>query len=95
MAHVKTNGKMTSSHTTATDAAIVVINAAHAISDVTKISIGIIKPVRGAQRRLKFKPITGGTLAVVGGNGAVQEIYIYTTNVPATQEQISKTFNQI
>ncbi len=92
MAH-QTGTKITSSHSTATSAAHIIVAAAHELDCVSKITLGIIKHIGGGgEKRLKFLPITGGTKAVVRGSGAVQEIFVYTTDVAGTEAHLAHVF---
>ncbi len=87
-------GKITSSHTTMTDATLGVVDRANRLSEVTKIVLGVITPVRGGRRDLKFLTITGGVKAVVRGSGAVQDIYIYTKAPERVTNVLSGGFNK-
>lgn len=90
MPKAKWGGKVNSSHSSVTETAHIIVQAARALNDVTKISLGIIKHVGGGERRLKFSLITGGIKAVVRGSGSVQELFIYTDNPTATQKALSR-----
>ena len=89
---LKWGGKITCSHSTITETAAKVIQAAHTLDEVTKISAGIIKHVGGGEQRLKFLTIVGGIKAVVRGNGAVQEIFIWTKNPAETERTLLASF---
>lgn len=80
--------KITDSHSTLTKPSEKVMEEAAKISSVSKISISIIKQVGGGRRSLKFLPITGGIKAVVRGEGAVQELFIYTDDPVGTEEKL-------
>jgi len=94
MAKLKWGGKITDNHSTATDAAALVIHHVVTFDEVTKISPGIIKHIGGGgERRIKFLPINGGVKAMVRGNGAVQEVFIYTNNPEKTKERLLIVFD--
>lgn len=92
MAKIKWGGKITKSHSTATETSVEVVEAANRLDEVTKISLGILKHVGGGHKSIKFLPITGGTKAIVRGNGAIQEVFIYTNEPVLTQQKLSKGF---
>lgn len=83
---VRWGGKITCSHCTITESAVSVINTANSCDEVSKITVGVIKPASGGRRHLKCLPLQHGVKAVVRGNGAVQEIFIYTKNPPETEK---------
>lgn len=78
---LKIGSKVTASHTTMTEAGEEVTRHAEKLDQVTKISLGAIKRAHGGRRGIKFLPINGGIKAVVRGNGAVQDLFLY-THVP-------------
>jgi len=87
MAKIRGGGKITDSHTTVTEASALVVEVLVKRTEVTKISLGTIRQAgSGGERRLKCLPITGGIKIVVRGNGAVQDLFVYTNNSAATQE---------
>jgi len=71
----KFNGK----HSTVIPTAIPAVEAAKASPHVTKIALGIIKPVRAGVPHLKFTEVSGGLKMQVRGNNAVQIFWVYTT----------------
>jgi hypothetical protein len=87
--------KITDSHSTITDSAIIVVNEAGKYPEVSKISIANITHVGGGRKSLKFLPIIGGIKAVVRGSGSVQEIYIYTSTPEKTEEKLLKNFLKV
>jgi len=92
----KTGRKITTSHTSIIDAAVPVVEAAEKLSEVTKISLGIIKQVgkasRGGQQRLKFLPIVGGWKITIRGSATIQEVYVYTNEPKNTRQALQKGF---
>lgn len=84
--------KTTASHSTLTKPSQEIVDIASKLPAVTKISISIIKPVGGGRRSLKFLPIIGGIKAVVQGNGAVQELFIYTNDPEEVQKKLKEGF---
>jgi hypothetical protein len=57
-------------------------------SEVTKISLGLIKNIGKGQPGLKFHPVTGGWRIVVRGNVSLQEIVIYTSDPERIKSQL-------
>lgn len=92
MPKILSKEKITDSHSTITDTAIVVVNEASKQNSVTKIGIGNITHVGGGRKSLKFLPITGGVKAVIRGSGSVQEIYIYTNTPEETKKKLLENF---
>jgi len=92
MPKVRWSGKLTDTHSTATETAAIVIEALAKLDAVTKISLGAITHIGGGERRLKCLPITGGLKVVVRGSGAVQDLFVYTSDIPATQRQVEGMF---
>jgi hypothetical protein len=86
--------KITRSHTSTTDATAEIIKALKKLKEVSKISIGIIKPTtsKGGKRAIKFLPITGGIVAIIRGSGTVQELYIYTSEIDFVKNYLLKVF---
>lgn len=88
-----TNTKVNKSHSTITKTSASLLKYINKIPEVEKVSIGIITHIRGGRKDLKFLPITGGIKASVRGDGAVQEIYIYTSNPANTEKELLKIFS--
>ena len=68
-------------HSTSIDEAANAIRAAKLCPHVTKVSLGLIKPIsplRGAPPHLKFVEMSGGLKMQVRGQNAVQLIWLYT-----------------
>ena len=86
----KTN-KVNASHSTVIGAAARVVDRAQRMPQVSKISLGIIIPIRGPRKAFKIQTITGGIKAIVQGGGAVQELYIYTSD-PEYVEKVLEEF---
>ncbi|MEI6042037.1 MAG: DUF2103 domain-containing protein [bacterium] len=85
--------KLTRSHTTLTDAAGVIVKHASQMPEVSKISLGIIKPISVGKQRIKFLPITGGVKSIIRGNSSIQEIFIYTKEPKTTIKVLTDYFN--
>ena len=92
MPHPLSSKKLTRSHTTLIDGAIRVVKRAVEMSEVSKVSLGIIKKISIGKPRIKFLPITGGIKAIVRGNAYVQEIFIYTSDDKKTVAILTKFF---
>lgn len=91
---VKLGGKITTSHGTMTETSAEVVSLASKMPLVTKISLGEIRHVPKGRRDIKFLPITGGTKAVIRGNGAIQHIYLYTKDPAKIQAVIEEEFRK-
>lgn len=86
-------GKVNRSHTTIIDAAQIVIKTAESLTEVTKISLGVITAgLPTGIHRIKLIPITGGLRAEVRGSSSKQQLYIYTTNPEETERILSSLF---
>ncbi len=75
--------KLTRTHTTTTETAKEVINTLSKLQCVDKISTGIIKNTKNksGQKSLKVTETASGLKIAVRGNGAVQDLYIYTKSL--------------
>ena len=94
--HVKgllKGAKFNRKHSTVIHEAETVVKAAKECKHVTKIALGIIKPVRPSQPHLKFTPMSGGLKAQIRGINAVQIIWIYTTEPDKTTAEITEKWN--
>ncbi|PKB73087.1 MAG: hypothetical protein BZY75_03630 [SAR202 cluster bacterium Io17-Chloro-G7] len=91
----KSGGKITTNHTSLTDAALSIVEAAEKLPEVDKISLGIIKQVGKSRgpRKLKFLPIVGGWKLTVRGSTSVQQIYIYTAQADKTKSVLEAMFS--
>jgi len=93
MPKVRWGGKITRSHSTASEAACEVVQVAINLPEVSKVSVGYIRNIGGSNRSLKFADIIGGILAKVRGNAAIQEVYIYTNNPEKTKAALLNGFS--
>jgi len=86
--------KLTRSHTTTTEASNKVIIALEKMGGVAKISRGPIKNTRGSsgQKSIKIADVQSGLKISVRGNGAVQDLYIYTNSPDAVKEMLKNIF---
>ncbi|MDQ2932832.1 MAG: hypothetical protein M3Q80_00435 [bacterium] len=84
--------KITDSHGSATETAHEVVEIAAKLDYVHKIGFGLIRHVPKGRRALKYLPITGGIKAVVRGNGAVQDLFIYTKDVDGLMKELEEKF---
>jgi len=84
--------KITDSHSTLTGTAREIIEIVAKYEEVSKIGIGYITHVPGGRKDIKFLKINGGIKAMVRGSGAVQELYIYTSEPEFTKSKISEYF---
>lgn len=87
-----THKKLTRSHTSAIEKVEHVVSVIQKLTQVTKISLGIIKHIGVGKPTVKFHPITGGFKAVIRGNISIQEIFIYTKEIDGVQKIIKSMF---
>ncbi len=92
MAHNFTHKKLTRSHTSLIEAAESVVKRATEMSEVSKISLGVIKSISVGKQRIKFLPMTGGVRAIIRGNASIQEIFIYTMDDDKTIKILTGVF---
>lgn len=86
-------GKVNQSHSTATRAAQILIDAANKLPEVHKIALGVIKPgLSYAPRRVKLTLINGGFRAEVRGSNEVQQVFLYTRDPGKTQSALENIF---
>ena len=95
--HVKghlTGRKITSSHTTITEAAAPVVRVAGAQPGVTKVGLGLIKVIGNGPNSMKVSLEGPGCLLVkVRGRSTIQEIRVYVS--PGTDiDQLTETLTQ-
>ena len=85
MARHLAGGKITRNHTTLIDAAVPVVEFLQKRSEVSKISLGLIKVIGKGPQNIKFHPVTGGWRLVIRGNISLQEVVVYTSNPEETR----------
>ena len=92
----KSGGTITTSHTSLTDAAFSVVEAAAKLPEVNKISLEVIKRVGKSRgpRIIKFLPIVGGWKLTIGGSTSVQENYNYTNRADKIKSLLDTMFSQ-
>jgi hypothetical protein len=86
----KFNGK----HSTVIPDADVAVKAARDCKHVTKISLGVISPVRPSQQHLKFTPVSGGLKMQVRGIHSVQIFWVYTKEPDKVIAEVTEKWNQ-
>lgn len=86
--------KISGSHSTVIQAAVSIVETARSLDDVTKVILGIIKPVRSTAvpKSLKITDVDAGLRLKVRGPNSVQELFVYTSNPRATEEAIRTVF---
>lgn len=84
--------KVTRSHRTLTETSAEVASILDKLEAVSKISLGSIRHVPGGRRDVKFHSMTGGIKVVVRGNGAVHDLYVYTTEPEMVRQQLEEKF---
>ena len=87
--------KFNKRHSTIIDDAIKLIARARSVEQISKIVIGLIKPITKAERRIKFTPVPSGLKMDVRGNTAIQTFYIYTSSPVDVQNQLQETWNKL
>ena len=93
MGHVA-GGKVTRSHTTATEEATVIVRLLQKDPRVSKIVLGAIKAgLPNGQPRLKQIPITGGIRLEIRGIHSKQQLFVYTSQPDEVFGAISGAFN--
>lgn len=75
--------KINQNHSTLTNGAEIVVDAARKHEQVKSVVVSIIEPKRGGRRSLKMRPVPAGLKIKVQGDGAVQTLFVY-TGVPET-----------
>ncbi len=88
----RSGGKIAGSHSTLIDHAVRVVDAAQALSEVSKIVLGEIV-VKKCSQRLKFTEISAGLRLTICGNASLQIVYVYTSNPESTRRALSRVFN--
>lgn len=86
--------KLTKTHTTLTETSREVINALSKLNCVDKISSGIIKNTRSksGQKSVKITETQSGLKIAVRGNGAVQDLYVYTKTPKEVTDALENIF---
>ncbi len=88
----KPKDKITRSHTTSIEAVEPFLEFAKSHPEITKISLGIIKPIKTSQtKRLKTTPEQACLLLNIRGVRAIQTIRFFTPN-PVTLKKIIDSF---
>lgn len=82
--------KVTKSHGTLIDEAVILINGLKQSPLVKKIVIGVITPAPIAARRVKISPVDAGFKVLVRGGGVVQTLFVYAAEKEAVSALIEK-----
>lgn len=71
-----------------------VVETARKLDCVSKVALGIIKPIRGnsTTSSLKLTEIDAGLRVKVRGPNSVQELFIYTANPAQVREVLEKVY---
>lgn len=85
---------MSVSHTTAIQAAVSIVEAARGLKEVSKVVLGVIKPIKGnaVAKSLKITIIDAGLSIKVRGPNCVQQLYVYTSDPKGAEAMIRKVF---
>ena len=78
MSKHRAGGKFTASHTTVTDDAAAVADAAEKIESVTKITLGLINREKCRKSRLVFREVQAGWEVKVCSPQSIQTMIIFT-----------------
>ncbi len=92
MAHDKgllKGNKFNGRHSTVIPSAVPALEAARDSPLVTKIALGVIKPIKPGPERLKFSEVSGGLKMQVRGTNAVQIFWVYTTEPEKVIQEIT------
>ena len=86
--------KVSSSHTSTIDVAEDVVKSASKLDCVSKIVLGVIRPIKGppASKSIKMTPIPAGIRVKVRGPKSVQELFIYTRDRLSAIKAITQAF---
>lgn len=88
----KVNGR---SHSSVIDEARIVIQTAESLSDVSKVVVSIILPKAGSRTpRVDFTSIPAGLQLIVRGNGAAQQLFVYTSSPEAVKQAIKDVWSR-
>lgn len=86
--------KYTSTHTTIIDASASLVDFAHDHMLVTKITLGIIKPIPSSKgnliKRIKCAQEPACLFVKVRGNRAIQELRLFSSNVSQFEKEFKK-----
>lgn len=80
--------KYTANHTTAIDAASVLLDLAEKSPLVEKIVLGIIKTLKNGPQRIKTSHEDACLFAKVRGNRAIQEFRFYTKHIKRFEKEL-------
>lgn len=86
--------KVSRSHSTQTETSKKVIDILEKSGVVKKISRGVIKNTKSktGQKSIKITEIKAGLKLSIRGNGAVQDLYAYTTEKDSIKIKLQKLF---
>lgn len=84
--------KFSPSHTTVIDEATETAKLASRLSEVTKVTLGIIKNIKNGKRNIAFTKIPAGLLVKVRGNSSIQQLFIFTSDSAKTQDKLYRGF---
>lgn len=85
---------MSGSHTTAIQAAVLVVETARGLKEVSKVVLGKITSIKGNSvvKSLKITVIDAGLSVKVRGPNSVQQLYVYTSDPLGTEQAIRAIF---
>lgn len=87
----KSKDKITRSHTTSIDAVKPFLDFAKSHSEISKISLGIIKPIKtSTTKRIKCISEDACLFVKVRGNRAIQEIRFFTKDIHQFEKEFKK-----
>lgn len=97
MAHEKgllKGNKFNGRHSTVIPSAVPAVEAARDCPLVTKIALGLIKPIKPGAELLKFSEVSGGLKMQVRGTNAVQIFWVYTNQPKDTIAEITAKWDK-
>lgn len=92
MKQSRMGGKFGKRHSSMTEQAMIVADAAVKLPEVKRVIHGVITPICSASSRIKFMEIPVGLKVSVYGKTAVQELFIYTTDVKKVKRGLASLF---
>lgn len=87
----KFNGR----HSTVISDAISIVQTAKELPEVTKIVLGVIKPLPSSKPHLRCSPVSAGLKVQVRGGSAVQIFFVYTHFPRKTELALRRAFDEL
>jgi len=85
--------RVSKQHSTVIEAAHDVVKFLHTLPAVSKIALGRIDVhLPPTEKRLKFSEIRGGLKLQIRGTNSIQQIMVYSTDVPSVKSKLESEF---